>query len=160
LLTWTPFASLPFLQVDDIEKSIKKIQQKELFQVDSELKTRKAELERIAKDLETAQKQLKDTKKTADSDQKAYDDIKSMLDEQEKEAKKSKDIQLGQQQVGFKAVLPPLSLFLCLFMAFASLSPPPSLVRPCVLSFSEPVGRLCDFPYSCTVVDVSRHGMF
>jgi len=112
LLTWTPFASLPFLQVDDIEKSIKKIQQKELFQVDSELKTRKAELERIAKDLETAQKQLKDTKKTADSDQKAYDDIKSMLDEQEKEAKKSKDIQLGQQQVGFKAVLPPLSLSL------------------------------------------------
>ena len=151
--------------MDDIEKSIKKIQQKELFQVDSELKTRKAELERIAKDLETAQKQLKDTKKTADSDQKAYDDIKSMLDEQEKEAKKSKDIQLGQQQVGFKAVLPPLSLsllihgfclrslFLCLFMAFASalsfsayswLLPrsrhPPHLCDR-VLSFSEPVGR-------------------
>jgi hypothetical protein len=128
--------------VDDIEKGIKKIQQKELFQVDSELKTRKAELERIAKDLETAQKQLKDTKKTADSDQKAYDDIKSMLDEQEKEAKKSKDIQLGQQQVGFNAIFPPLSLSLLIYF-FCVLPRHPAHLCDRVLPFSGPVGRLC-----------------
>mmetsp|Transcript_19641 Transcript_19641/g.49221 ORF Transcript_19641/g.49221 Transcript_19641/m.49221 type:complete len:1245 (-) Transcript_19641:123-3857(-) len=86
-------------KVDELEKSIKKIQQKEMLPLDSELKSRKSELERLAKDLETAQKQLKETKNTADQDQKKYDDIKSMLDEEEAEVKKSKDIQLGQQQV-------------------------------------------------------------
>mmetsp|Transcript_10154 Transcript_10154/g.24576 ORF Transcript_10154/g.24576 Transcript_10154/m.24576 type:complete len:1249 (+) Transcript_10154:130-3876(+) len=86
-------------KVDELEKSIKKIQQKDILPLDSELKTRKAELERLAKDLETAKKQLKETKTTADQDQRHYEDIKAELDEQESEVKKSKDIQLGQEQV-------------------------------------------------------------
>jgi chromosome segregation ATPase len=85
-------------RVEELEKNIKSIQQKNVFKLDSELRTRKSDVEKLSKDVETAQKSLKETKKIADEDQRNHDILAEELDS-EKEKGKSKDIKLKDEQV-------------------------------------------------------------
>lgn len=84
--------------VEDLEKQIKRIQHKDVFKFDSELKSRKLELDGIDRDLENAKKKLKNTQDMAEEDQRHYDELSRSLKEEE-ERLESRDIKLGAEQV-------------------------------------------------------------
>jgi chromosome segregation ATPase len=85
-------------RVEELEKNIKSIQQKNVFKLDSELRSRKSDLEKLSKDIETAQKSVKETKKAADEDQRNHDALAEEL-EAEREKGIHKDIKLKGEQV-------------------------------------------------------------